>query len=391
MLKIRCNFREYLFVLALATKPLYLRNSGALQISDLLYMLLLGTFLISGKIRVPGEKEKKWFLLFLLMITYQLIVNTAWFFALSSRENLVDPGMLRVTIYYIFNFLVCLTIMQMYAYVGYNKLLRLYLLGSAISVIICYLGVMINFTGTGREHGFFNNPNQLGYFSIIIMTAFVINCRHVKKVIRIAILVSCMILVVFSLSKASIIGSAVLLIAYAIISSDERGIKKTVTIIALISIAALIIYFVMYSKANMITNNYYIMAMRRRLTRMQFENDSDLGTGRGYDRIKEIGGWILTGVGEGAYTRFSALYGKELHSMYASSIVCYGLFGFVGYMLLFYRALNRNNRIIFSLLAFSGVLFYCITHNGVRNTLLWSLIAMMLLRSYEEESVKEGI
>ena len=380
MIKSRWGFRELLFVLALALKPFYLRSSGSLQISDLIYMLLLVTFLITGKVRFPGIVEKKWLFSFLILIFYQFAINFAWYFYLSLHLNINSPAMVRSTIYYIFNFLVCLTIIQMFAQVGYERLLKLYLLGSALSLFVCYLGVALNFTGAGRERGFFNNPNQLGYYSIIVMTIFVIYCRRLKKVYRFLIIALCLVLNILSLSKASIVGSAVLLIAYALLSSDERGIKKTVAIIVSITIVTLFIYIIVFSDSNLFDGNYYIQAMRRRLLRMQYENDSDLGTGRGYDRLKEIGVWIITGVGEGAYTRFTALYGKELHSMYASTIACYGVVGFVGYSFLFCKALFSNKKIVFNIMAFSGILLYCITHNGIRNTLLWSLLAMLLLR-----------
>lgn len=381
------SLREFLFVLALATKPFYLGQSGTLQLSDFLYVALFGLCSLDGVYSFPSNKEKKWTILFALIIFYQFFINLLWY-TITSNIGQSDERFLKFNLYYIFNFIVCLTIFQLFRIIGYKRLLKLYLIGTSLSVAVCYIGIILNYQGNGREKGFFNNPNQLGYFALIIMTIFVVYCKNIKKTYRFVSIFLCLILNIISLSKASIIGAAVLLIVYVIISNDERGTKSSITIIFMIALVTIGIYLVLYSDNELFTNVYHIRAMRRRLFMMQSENDSNLGTGRGYDRLKEIGLLILTGVGEGAFTRFKAASGKELHSMYASTIVSYGLIGFAGYVSLFKSALFSNNKRIFSILAFSGVLLYCITHNGVRNTLLWSLIAMMLLRPFEDDATE---
>ena len=376
----KLSFYEKLFVLAIATKPLYLTSSGSLQISDYLYMALFALFLLPGKISFPRYKEAKWALSFIVLIVYQFLVNIASYIV-NDINGINDMAMITRIIYYIFNLFVCITIFQLYGLIGYKKLLKLYLLGSSISIVVCYIGVIMYWSGTGRVTGFFNNPNQLGYYAILMMTVFVVFCHEMPKKFGLVLIILCVVLNVFSLSKASLIGSAALIISYALLSSDSKGIKKTILTIITVLLVTMIIYMMMFSDNAFFTDKYYIMKMRNRLFNMSSESDTDLGTGRGYDRIKEIGALIVTGVGQGAYDRFEALKGKELHSTYASLIVSYGLIGFGGYCYLFGKAIFSNKRIVFNVLSMIGVMLYSITHNGIRSSLLWTLIVMLLLRS----------
>lgn len=387
MLKNKWHIRELLFVLALATKPLYLTSSGSMQLSDLLYMALFGSFLLYGKLSLPSSHEIKWAKSFFALIVYQFIINIIWYIV-CRFEGFDDVGIITRIIYYIFNLFVCLTVFQMYIYVGYNRLLKLYLLGSALSVGICYIGVAINWRGIGRVTGFFNNPNQLGYFAILVMTVFVIYWRETKKSYRLLLIALCAILNIWSLSKASIIGAAVLLICYALISNEGKSTNRTVLTIVTVAAVATFIYMFMFSDLDLFTNNYYISKVRRRILYMSYENDSNLSTGRGYGRIKEIGFFIVTGVGQGAYDRFIALKGKELHSTYASLLVSYGLIGFSGYCYLFGLAMFSNRKKFFNILAMAGILLYSVTHNGIRSSLLWTLLAMLLLRPRESSRIE---
>ena len=105
----------------------------------------------------------------------------------------------------------------------------------------------------------------------------------------------------------------------------------------------------------------------------------DLGSGRGYSRIWEIGVHFLWGVGEGAYNRFQTMKGMEIHSTFASLLVSYGLTGLIGYALIFFRGIVYRGNAIRNLIVFSGVLLYQVTHNGIRNTLLWLFLALFIL------------
>ena len=159
----------------------------------------------------------------------------------------------------------------------------------------------------------------------------------------------------------------------------------------MIIIVSVVIYLVMYSESESLQQNYYVSKVRSQIFNMANENDSDLGTGRGYDRIREIGVFVVTGVGQGGYKRFTSISGKELHSTFASLIVNYGLIGLTGYAVLFSKAALSHKRWVFNLLAMSGILLYSITHNGIRSSILWTLLSMMLLRQNSEKAYEREL
>ena len=108
------------------------------------------------------------------------------------------------------------------------------------------------------------------------------------------------------------------------------------------------------------------------------ENDSSLSTGRGYSRVWEIGYHFLWGKGEGAYYRFQIMTGLEVHSTFVNILVSYGLIGFAAYVYLIMKPMLHKGETVRNLACFSGLFLYFFTHNGIRNTLLWILLAVVL-------------
>lgn len=373
------TFKDVLFVLALATKPLYFLSSGSLQISDLLFMILFGLLIFD---RVPifqSREEERWIGWFSICLIYQLCVNFIAYYQIQLN-SMADSSLLRSNLYYFFNYLVCITILQFRSLRGFTITLRLYLFGTALSVVIALLGVLLNYKGSGRATGFFNNPNQLGYFAIVSLTAVTFFAKNLRPHVRFTLAVLCLSLSMISLSKACILSSSILLFAYFINSRNRVGRAKLISVLLSITVIAVIIYVIFYSNWEFLNDKKLILSLRRRMGSLTTENDSSLGASRGYDRIREIKGWILVGVGEGANKRFTVMSGREVHSLYASFLVSYGVIGFSLLARCASIALFSEKRYTRNLLCFSGVLLYCVTHNGIRNTLVWALLTMLIIR-----------
>ena len=154
-------------------------------------------------------------------------------------------------------------------------------------------------------------------------------------------------------------------------------IKVKILLISLIILAVYLLFF----DNSIYQKNGILYLFRNRLDRIWLESDSSLGDGRGYNRIFEIGSNLLWGMGEGGYYRFDTMSGHETHSSYVAIFVSYGIFGFLLWIktiagLLF--TYNRNKLLSFCL--FSGIFLYWITHQGLRNTVFWLLIATYMLR-----------
>jgi hypothetical protein len=105
----------------------------------------------------------------------------------------------------------------------------------------------------------------------------------------------------------------------------------------------------------------------------------NLGSSRGYDRIAEMGSNFFWGCGEGAFYRFNVMRGNETHSSFATIIVSYGLIGALMYLRLFLIVLKKQMKLVRKYtVIFSGILFYWVSHNGLRNTLFWIILIFVI-------------
>jgi hypothetical protein len=247
--------------------------------------------------------------------------------------------------------------------------------GIVLSVIVAGLGVMVygysislNDYGS-RAIGTFNNPNQLGYFSVLLLS-FVLLFKsakiHLNKLYQIAYQVLpffAVLLSIWSLSKAAII-TVCLGVAYL----AKKNLLIALSIIMLVGLFALNIVPIEHLNSLRFVN---------RLMSIGDQSDDSL-EGRGYISFEELG-LLRTffGAGEGFH---SIRYGIEVHSTMYSLLVSYGMIG-LGLFMLFYFGLFRRaltNKIDLAV-SMALPMIYGLTHNGIRSTLFWLLLAMIYL------------
>ncbi len=373
-MSIRCfSFFELFFVLALATKPLYLLKSGSVQISDFLFVLTIFAMVFSeGKVIIESY-SKRFLRVFLIIIIYQIIINLIgpMLWNPAGQYNLL----FKVNLYYIFNFIVCFCVFNLIALRGYSRTVSLFIVGTVLSIFISLLGVFMS-REHGRISGFFNNPNQLGYFCVVVLTTIVIYKKRLPIWLSIICIIICTYMTILSLSKAAIVSIAFIFVLYFNEYDTEINLKKMIFTFIGIGVAFLIIYFLLYSDFYMLSKFQYISLMRNRILGMMLESDSELSMGRGYARINEIGVLVLCGVGEGMFDRFISMTGFECHSAYASILVSYGIICAIIYAYLFkFTVYSKKYSLRYTVL-FTSIGLYNITHMGLRSTLLWALLAM---------------
>lgn len=280
-------------------KPLYLRPSGSLQIADV--FLLFGAILLfikeKGFIFNPAVK------LFLLLCLYQLIINGTW--SLVLGKSIVRP-----TLYYFFNLIVVLVTITVRSYSN-EAITRGIIRGCFISLVLTSVGLLMKLGGI-RRLGFFNNPNQLGYYALLMLTYLFYYFDKTTNFQRIAISGMATWSIICSASKAAFIAAGILAFLFILLKNDYEGKKVNRLILKLICLGALLglLYLVFYSNNSIVYSNRTLLFLRRRMLALSTENDSALGGGRGYDRIFELRGNFLWGMGEGAFTRFNSLWGN---------------------------------------------------------------------------------
>ena len=104
----RMSFKDFVFILALATKPLYFFSSGSIQLSDMLFALLFVMVVFSGHPLFSNPKISRWITCFFICLIYQFIVNALWYFKIQATLR-ADTSFLKNNLYYFFNFLVCVS------------------------------------------------------------------------------------------------------------------------------------------------------------------------------------------------------------------------------------------------------------------------------------------
>lgn len=357
----------FFLILYIITKPLYILKNSPIQIADLILLFNIMFIFITYRKIVILYPEK----IFNLIVLYQFLINIFAYF-IWREETLESFSLLKNNLYYIFNLLLMIYISTLIKF-GNTKVIKGITKGLTFSMIVILIGLVLN-TGTSRNSSFFNNPNQLGYYSVLVITSTELLHEFYTKVQKNICIIIAFLSVLMCASKAAIIAVIVFYtIHYAIKKRFKTelinfNMKKIFFALGLfILIIALILKF-----ENILS--YYVEVLLQRLEPI-IKGDTNLGSGRGYDRIKEIGLSVLYGVGEGAFYRFSTMYGNETHSSYATIIISYGIIGFGLYVVFFKEVIQKKYFEFF--IIFSGVFTYWISHNGLRNSLLWILFILM--------------
>lgn len=362
-----------------ALKPLYFFKSGLPQISDMFLFAMIIFLLLKdrGKVVLP-KNTFGWISIFVFTLIYQIVIDTIWAGITGERRMLITA------IQYVFNFLAAVLCIMIGNKIGVKRLVQTIASGCLVCSLVIVLGLLLNRSTSIRHTGFFNNPNQLGYFALILLSCvflFEDQFSLTKKLIIIGITVFATLI---SLSKAAIIGIGGLAFFYTLLGNNERSVRKTVFQIAFIVLICALAYWIIFSDSRFVLNSSLLRPLRNRILNISRENDSSLSDGRGYARVFELGIHFMWGMGEGAYRRFHSLSGLEVHSTYINLLVSYGLIGMVAYVYILLKPLVAGRNTWKNLACMSGVLLYFMAHNGVRNTLFWIILAAVLQMSVSD-------
>lgn len=359
-----------------ALKPIYLASSGSVQVADLFFALSVLFVIIKNKGRIVFNKNNAVIIgYFCLLIIYQIVINGIWSFVTGDFSMNVND------LYYVFNMLAFATVIYISQELSIASIKRAIGIGSLFAVIITAIGLIIFSNDEVRSVGFFNNPNQLGYFSVIMLTVIALCKEEMKKSHIMIVFVLSFWAVLVSLSKAAILAYFVEIIVLVLFYQNNFSVKRIVFELVVILIVSLGVYLLFFSNNSVIVSNPLLFEIRERIINMSNENDSSLAYGRGYARVGEMASHIIWGTGEGAYDRFDIRHGVEVHSTFVSLLTCYGLIGLLGYLTLIKNAMGKGSAFWNSLFVLSGLLLYSITHNGIRNTLFWILLALIYVNN----------
>ena len=306
------------------------------------------------------------FFLFVLILSLYIFLVELYYSSFNFSENYID------SLFFLFNFIVCLVF---YDYL-HNRNLNYFIDGLFFSGLISFVGVLIYGFGLtvdavgGRSIGTFNNPNQLGYFSVCLASASFLLYRacEVKKTYVFFLVILCSFLSIASLSKAAMIPIA-LLIPLVILPRSVDFIKISVACFVFLIFLSIFLNFY---------HNGYLNDIRayHRLSSMFEESDSSLES-RGYFAFTEGNELqFLFGLGR---ENVRQIVGHEVHSTLWSVFNCYGL---VGFSIFLWGLITWAFELLksFGFVTFCGTWFppmlYGLFHNGSRFTFFWILLAL---------------
>jgi len=326
----------------------YVFPSGLPQPADLVVVWVIALSLKFSRIKF--FKGEIWLLFFFL---YALLVNCIWAINLSSFALFMS------NIYLLFNVLAYLVFRSLFW--SESKYFRYAFM---LVVNALFLELVFVFVGQGgvRSTGTFNNPNQLAYFSVCFTATALFMCTRLGLGIKWMTVVLALgwYLVLHSLSKA---GIGAFLIFSSMLLYRLGPLKSLLVVMLFISILFI----------------FDIPVMESAIYRMESigQDHDDSLSGRGYDRIINEFQYVFFGAGEGEYTRHQSVWGGEIHSTFGTLLFSYGTVGLIIFSIFIYKAVVKRIGLIDSLIFLSPVFAYSATHNGLRFTPFWILLALL--------------
>lgn len=354
MIKYLCPI---LCLLGIGLSSLYVFPSGLPQPADFILVLFSSLMVISfakkGRLSLP-----LFFKIFFIFLFWLFSVSVVWGLAYQSFDFLRNP------LFYAFNALISLSF---FAYIksGENHY-RIFRLSVICALLVSGAGVVVNIGVGGRITGFFNNPNQLAYFSLLGISLIFLLYRFAVPLISLATLGMCAAIVgVFSAaSLAAISGLFLLFLSYAL--ANLSSIKKMSKVFLIVPFVIIAFFSFDVFSGGVVSNN-----ISNRMDRMESKVD-DIYTERNYDRIAAFPEYWLLGAGEGHNERFYPFDGGEIHSTFGNIFFSYGLVG-LGLFLSLIGLIFIKAPFYVSVLI-SGPLMYSMTHMGSRTTFFWLML-----------------
>ncbi len=345
--------------------PIYVFRSGLPQPGDIFIILLIPIALRGwngrlSKGALAASRALLWFTLWVCIVDY------AWAIALGKFGLFGTDTFVLFPIYYIYNSLMFLVAIVLYERYG-ERFLRLTLHMIYLSIA---MQVVASFAGQVGSRGalFFNNPNQLGYYALLIACLIVmLHWRLKLKLIASSVaLMGCAYLAMLSASRASI-GAIAVLLAILVFSNPRVVVAVGVVAFALLFAGGPITEAFERSQDRVLNRRHHLGF---------FEE-------RGYDRIAEHKEYLLFGAGEGGLSRFAepGFQQMEIHGSAGTVLFSYGFVGVFIFLLFLWRLVRGASFKLLSVLI--PPLIYTVAHQGLRFTMLWVMFAIFLCMKAE--------
>lgn len=341
--------------------PVYVFASGVPQPGDWMILLLAPMALArwDGRLGVSMRRPLRWLLIFTI---YVILENLIWSAALGAWSFKTTTGFSMASLFYIYNGVMFLSVLVLFRRYG-----EAFLRFTAKAVLFALL-VQTAYGFLKGSHGLrstatFNNPNQLGYYALVSISLLMLfQRRRYVSGLEVAIgAIAAAYLTLISASKAALGAVGILVVVGMIVR------LRTMLIIGGLVGLSLVVANPMQEAIDRATN------------RIQTDESLGFWEERGYDRIWNNPEYVIYGAGEGAYKRFketTMIGGHEIHSSVGTLFFCYGVLGAILFGAFVISALRGSELRVWLLVL--PTFAYGMTHQGLRSTLFWVLIAVVI-------------
>ncbi|QTP57378.1 hypothetical protein HNO53_00765 [Billgrantia antri] len=350
-----------LLFFGLSLSSLYVFSSGLPQPADFVLLCFAGlmALLALGDERHPVPPFAFCWALLLLWV---LLVSLGWAWVMQSSAFFIYP------LFFLFNFLVGMALLRFLRVFGeagrglVRNALSIALLIAAMEVVY-QLG-----TGVGRATGSFNNPNQLAFFSLCAMLLLMLldDFRPPLRPLMLAGLAAAVVNLLAASSLGAMGGAVLVGLGWAVANAGQlRHFARLSLLVPLILVAVLV--------ANLHSEGQVQRNLQARLDRASTKVENMVEERR-FDRLTHFPEYAILGAAEGERQRFAPYDGNEIHSSFVGMLFAYGIPGLGLLLAILFMALRRAP--FYAWMGMAGPLVYSLSHNGLRTTLFWLVLAV---------------
>lgn len=353
---------KWILTAAIALLPVYVFRSGTIQPTHVA-LAIFATIVLLRR----GIPNTNWGALLICLTAYTLLVE-----GLYTLQGQLAKGMI-VPVYFLYNFAIASAVYEHCRRFGMSGITLGISLASAIALgSVLVSGVHLEqFAPGDRSTGTFNNPNQLGYFSVCLLSLAYLAYREkrVPPILALAMFGASLFLAIASLSKSAMLSN----FAVIFFALKPASAKQYIVIWIVGTIVAATVLFILYQRGMF---DHYLFIQR--LDNMASENDSS-PEARGYYALRSGNALqVLFGLGSQEVSR---IVGHEVHSTLGSVLMSYGVVGlllFAAVLTIWMWRLWKSYDMVGVICLAGPAMLYGIMHNGTRFATFWLLFAASL-------------
>ena len=384
-------------------KPFYIGKSGTLQISDLFILIAFALMMFikkdkqnQDKVKSKIQSELKYLLLFIIFVA---VINFIYFLIYET------PDFIMSTLYYIFIFI---GIYLFSGIISNKKTLKKIFFLSFIDIVMQLFIFVIGkgtYFGNSRYQGTFNDPNQFGFF-IILMLMHIYTISDIINAKKIFVYISFLMgtfLIILSGSTGMILalGFFLAIQIFADINNIGNFIRKnSAKIVIALSFMIMIgtILIIEYNGNRFvkikvtewynekILNSNMLLRIKEKTNK---KDDGDLIEDRHLEQIVNNPWYCIYGGGQGYSIRFTNNeYSGEIHSTLPSILFYYGIIPTI--ILLYWIIRNLKGLNLKQLSVYIALLIESFTLINQRQLMLWGLIILANMYKIDEISEKDN-